>query len=358
MGVFGAGKPQAVVDGELRLVDGAVGVQGGVIAVGVLGMRAGRGLGREDAVHVGDRDMGLARGLGRDLERDVRESGHILAVNLVEGDVPALHLLVHGRGVLAGLNECRYEFGRGVRGDLLKVDGAVAQQVTGWGLRLLDRHSTKRKCIYFPISGFVKAIARYYIFFRLCTCAQKTCVAVFVRFQNPGSRGLLGQVVLGVEAVIVLDGELSARERAGTERGGLARLGIDLGDQHVSRVVLGGVGDVHGRRLATRHAYLVDPLIERIGLSRFGLLDVVGARGDIDHVGVAEGVAGERSHLLGATGVGVDAVGRAVERVARVVVGDAGVGARLLELQLALVVEGDEALGSGAVVDEVDRILE
>ena len=144
LGVLRTGEPQAVVNRELRLVDGAVGVQGGVVAVGVLGMRAGGCLGREDAVHIGDRDVALARGLGRDLERDAGKAGHILAVHLVEGDIPALHLLVHGGGVLAGLNEGRYEFGRGVRGDLLKVDGAVAQQVTGWGLRLLDRHSTKR----------------------------------------------------------------------------------------------------------------------------------------------------------------------------------------------------------------------
>ena len=102
----------------------------------------------------------------------------------------------------------------------------------------------------------------------------------------------------------------------------------------------------------------MDPLIKCIGLAGLGLLHVVGARRDFDHVGVAGGVAGECSHLLGATGVGVDAVGRALERVARVVVGDAGVRARLLELQLALVVEGDEALGAGAVVDKVDRVLE
>lgn len=122
MGVLGAGEPQAVVDGNLRLVDTAVGVQGGVIAVGVLGMRACGGLGREDAVHVGDRDVALARGLGRDLERDVRESGHILAVNLVEGDVPALNLLAHGGGVLAGLNEGGYTLCCRVGGNLLNVD--------------------------------------------------------------------------------------------------------------------------------------------------------------------------------------------------------------------------------------------
>ena len=234
------------------------------------------------------------------------------------------------------------------------MDGAVAQQIAGGGLRLLDRHRTKRKCIYFPISSFIKAIARYYIFIRLCTCLQKTCVAVFICLQNPGPRGLLGQVLLGVEAVVVLDGELRARERAGTERGGLARLGIDLGDQHVGRVVLGSVGDVHGGRLAAGDIHLVYPLIKRIGLSRLGLLDIVGARGDIDYVGVAGGVAGERSHLLGAARIGVDAVCRALERVARVVVRDTRVGARLLELHLALVVEGDEALGTGAVVDQVD----
>ena len=102
----------------------------------------------------------------------------------------------------------------------------------------------------------------------------------------------------------------------------------------------------------------MDPLIKCIGLAGLGLLDVVGARGDIDYVRFAGGVAGERSHLLGATGVGVDAVGRALERIARVILGDAGVGARLLELQLTLVVEGDEALGAGSVVDQVDRVLE
>ncbi len=36
------------------------------------------------------------RGLGGDLERDAGEAGHILAVDLVEGDIPALHLLAHG----------------------------------------------------------------------------------------------------------------------------------------------------------------------------------------------------------------------------------------------------------------------
>lgn len=98
----------------------------------------------------------------------------------------------------------------------------------------------------------------------------------------------------------------------------------------------------------------MDPLIERVGLSRLGLLDIVGARCDIDFVRVAGGVACEGAHLLGAARIGVDAVGRALERVAGVVVGDAGVRAPLLELHLALVVEGDEALGAGAVVDQVD----
>ena len=102
----------------------------------------------------------------------------------------------------------------------------------------------------------------------------------------------------------------------------------------------------------------MDPLIERIGLAGLGLLDIVGARGDIDHVGVAGGVACEGAHLLCAARIGVDAVGRALERVAGVVVGYAGVRAPLLELHLALVVEGDEALGGGTVVDQVDRILE
>ena len=122
LGVLRAGEPQAVVNRELRLVDGAVGVQGGVVAVGVLGMRAGGCLGREDAVHVGNRDVALARGLGRDLERDAGEAGHILAVHLVEGDVPALHLLVHGGGVLAGLNEGRDTLCCRVGSNLLNVD--------------------------------------------------------------------------------------------------------------------------------------------------------------------------------------------------------------------------------------------
>ena len=196
------------------------------------------------------------------------------------------------------------------------------------------------------------------ILLRFSFSSNQRCIAVVVCFQNPGPRGLLGQVLLGVEAVVVLDGELRARERAGAERGGLARLAIDLGYQHVGGVVLGRVGDVHGGSLAARHVHLMDPLIKRIGLAGLGLLYVIGARGDIDYAGVAGGVAGECSHLLGATGVGIDAVGRALERIARVVVGDAGVGARLLELQLALVVEGDEALGTGSVVDQVDRVLE
>ena len=208
------------------------------------------------------------------------------------------------------------------------------------------------------ISARIKTVARNKISIRLILGAQQRGATLGIGFQNPSSRGLFGQVLLGVEAVVVLDGELRARERAGTERGGLARLGIDLGHQHVGGVVLGCIGDVHGRRLAARHVHLVDSPIKRIGLSRRGLLDVVGARGDIDFIGVAGGVAGERAYLLRAAGVGVDAVGRALERVARVVVGDAGVRARLLELQLALVVEGDEALRAGAVVDEVDRVLE
>ena len=72
-------------------------------------MRAGGGLGREDTVHIGNRDVVLACGLGRDLERDAGKSGHILAVNLVERDIAALHLLAHGGGVLAGFNEGRDE---------------------------------------------------------------------------------------------------------------------------------------------------------------------------------------------------------------------------------------------------------
>ena len=104
-----SGEPQAVVDGEFRLFEGAVGVECCVVSVGVLGMRAGRGLGRQDAVSIGDGDVALSRGLGGDLEGDVREAGHILAVDLVEGDIPALHLLAHGGGVLAGLDEGRDE---------------------------------------------------------------------------------------------------------------------------------------------------------------------------------------------------------------------------------------------------------
>ena len=301
--------------------------------------------------------MALAGGLGCDLERDVRESGHVLTVNLVECDVPALHLLAHGGGVLAGLNEGGYTLCRCIRCNLLDMNRIIRKKISAGRLCLLDSYGANWEGNV-PICARIEAIAGNKVFVFIKGNARKRSAAILIRFQNPSPRGLLGQVLLRVEAVVVLDGELRALERAGAEGGGLARLAIDLGHQHVGRVVLGRVGDVHGGGLAARHVHLVDPLIKCIGLAGLGLLDVVGARGDIDNVRVAGGAAGERSHLLGATGVGVDAVGRALERIARVIVGDAGVGARLLELQLALVVEGDEALGAGAVVDEVDRILE
>ena len=129
----GEAEPDTCGRVELGTVDGAVGVECPVVAVGVLGVLVPRGGGVEVAVLVGHDDMALAGGLGGHLERDVGEAVGAVMGLLVELKVGALDLIVD----MAVPGDRVHDFP--VLGDVELVGGAVGEVVALTGLDLLQR---------------------------------------------------------------------------------------------------------------------------------------------------------------------------------------------------------------------------
>ena len=169
------------------------------------------------------------------------------------------------------------------------------------------------------------------------------CDTVLIRLERPRAGrldiGLLeGIVVVVVEGVVVIDGELGIGEGGGTLRevacAVVGLLAVELSDYHTERVVVrliahGLLGDLTG----------IDGDGEVIGgvvaLRCLGLLDRVGASGQQPApAGLALLVGGELLDELARSVVdGELRSGKAVELV---VVGDVGAGGSLLKLDVAL----------------------
>ena len=176
------------------------------------------------------------------------------------------------------------------------------------------------------------------------------CDTVLIRLERPRAGrldiGLLeGIVVVVVEGVVVIDGELGIGEGGGTLRevacAVVGLLAVELSDYHTERVVVrliahGLLGDLTG----------IDGDGEVIGgvvaLRCLGLLDRVGASGQQSApAGLALLVGGELLDELARSVIdGELRSGKAVELV---VVGDVGAGGSLLKLDVALhdLVHGD-----------------
>ena len=179
------------------------------------------------------------------------------------------------------------------------------------------------------------------------------CNTIRVRLERPRAGrldiGLLeGIVIVVVEGVVVIDGELGIGEGGGTlrevPRAVVGLLTVELADNHTERVVIrliadGLLGDLTG----------VDGDGEVIGgvvaLRSLGLLDGVGAcRQESAPAGLALLVGGELLDELARSVV--DGELRASKAVELVVIGDVGAGGSLLKLDVAL---HDLVHGNGGV---------
>ena len=179
------------------------------------------------------------------------------------------------------------------------------------------------------------------------------CNTIRVRLERPRAGrldiGLLkGIVIVVVEGVVVIDGELGIGEGGGTlrevPRAVVGLLTVKLADNHTERVVIrliadGLLGDLTG----------VDGDGEVIGgvvaLRSLGLLDGVGAcRQESAPAGLALLVGGELLDELARSVV--DGELRASKAVELVVIGDVGAGGSLLKLDVAL---HDLVHGNGGV---------
>ena len=152
------------------------------------------------------------------------------------------------------------------------------------------------------------------------------------------------------------DGELRALELGVALRlvaaGAVLLLNVDS-----ERVVLRRLLALDRRGLARPDRHLMGVGAQPVSLRRRPLLHPVRARGELDGVGAAVLAGRERGHgRAGARAVAIDVVDGALQRVARVAVGERGVGRGLLELGLAGVLghpHADRALRGVAVVRAV-----
>ena len=158
--------------------------------------------------------------------------------------------------------------------------------------------------------------------------------------------GLLeGIVVVVVEGVVVIDGELGIREGCGTlrevARAVVGLLAVELADNHAKRVVVGLIA--HGLLGDLTGVHFDGEVIGGVvALRCLGFLDGVGAsRQKLAPAGLALLVGGELLDEL--AGSVVDGELRARKAVELVVVRDVGAGGSLLKLDVALhdLVDGD-----------------
>ena len=158
--------------------------------------------------------------------------------------------------------------------------------------------------------------------------------------------GLLeGIVVVVVEGVVVIDGELGIREGGGTlrevARAVVGLLSVELADKHCQRVVVWLIADSLLGDLTGVH-FDGEVIGGVVALRCLGLLDSVGARSqESAPAGLALLVGGELLDELARSVV--DGELRARKAVELVVVGDVGAGGSLGKLDVALhdLVDGD-----------------
>ena len=322
---------------ELGAVDSALCGQRPVVRVGVAVMGVPRGRGAEIAVLVGHGDMGLAGGEGGYLEGHARKVlGTVLGL-LGELEVGAIDLLGN-LGCVIGTKCINIRAFH----NLLEAHG-VALEIARRCLGLAyDDGATRDTWVI--VGVVIEGIAGNEI------GCRKVCDTVLIRLERPRAGrldiGLLeGIVVVVVEGVVVIDGELGIGEGGGTLRevacAVVGLLAVELSDYHTERVVVrliahGLLGDLTG----------IDGDGEVIGgvvaLRCLGLLDRVGASGQQSApAGLALLVGGELLDELARSVIdGELRSGKAVELV---VVGDVGAGGSLLKLDVALhdLVHGD-----------------
>ena len=170
-------------------------------------------------------------------------------------------------------------------------------------------------------------------------------IAILIRFKHPstgGRAGCLGLLLGVVEAVVVTHGELGTLKGRGALRQvvGVVRLiAVVLRDDHTGGVVDGRLvhdAVVHGDGGVRGDVHGVDRGIDLEALARLSLLDVVGAGLEVAGGGVARRVRHHGRDPLRAAGVRVDAVLGTRKGVQGVAVRAAGVGALLVERDLAV----------------------
>ena len=315
---------------ELGAVDGAVSGQSPVVRVGVRVMGVPRGRGAEIAVLIGYSDMGLTGGEGGYLEGHAcKVLGTILGL-LGELEVGAVDLL----------------------GNLGGVIGAESRNVRTFH-NLLEAHSVAleiaRRCLGLAHNDGATRNSRRVCLIVIERIAENEMVSievgitVLIRLERPRAGrfdiGLLEVIVVVViEGVVVIDGELGIGEGGGTlrevARAVVGLLAVELTDKHCQRVVirliadglLGDLTGVHGDG---------EVIGGVVALRCLGLLDGVGACGQQPApAGLALLVGGELLDELARSVVdGELRSGKAVELV---VVGDVGAGGSLLKLDVAL----------------------
>ena len=330
-------KPETGGRVELGAVDGAIGGQRPVVRVGVAVMGVRRGRGAEIAVLVGHGDMGLAGGEGGHLERYARKAVRTVLGLLGELEVGAIDLLGNLGSVVG--NQAR-----NIRTfhNLLEADG-VALEVALGSLGLANDDGAARDA-HSILVVIVKRTAGNKVL------SRKESKTVLIRLERPRAGrldiGLLeGIVVVVVEGVVVIDGELGIGEGGGTLRevssAVVGLLAVKLTDNHRQRVVvrliahglLGDLTGVHG------DGEVIGCVV---ALRCLGLLDRVGARSqESAPAGLALLVGGELLDELARSVI--DGELRARKAVELVVVGDVGASGSLGKLDVALhdLVDGD-----------------
>ena len=318
-------------------VDGAIGGQRPVVRVGVAVMGVPRGRGAEIAVLVGHGDMGLAGGEGGHLERYARKAVRTVLGLLGELEVGTVDLLGNLGGVIGNKG-----FRLGAFHNLLEAHG-VALEVARRCLGLAHDDGTTWNAGDVLVI-VVESIAGDEIL------GIEVSEAIRVRLERPrASRldiGLLEVIVVVViEGIVVIDGELGIREGGGTLRevpsAVVGLLAVELADKHCQRVVvrliahglLGDLTGIHGDG---------EVIGGVVALRSLGLLDRVGARSqESAPAGLTLLVGGELLDELARSVV--DGELRARKAVELVVVGDVGASGSLGKLDVALhdLVDGD-----------------
>ena len=331
--------------GEVAVV--ALGLAQDVVAVGK-GVRGGGGpagaVGGDLGHHLSGLvvlapDLHVVAAVVDDRELDVLEVGVALrrgaglGVDLRNGEPASLDLLGGRRGVVGALIG-----GVALGFDLLHRYEFCVQLVTLGGLGLADHEGAARNDYHAIL--LVYGVTRYKLCFILIID-----IAILIRCEHPRPRGRaagLGLLLGVVEAVVVAHGELGAREARGAlGQVGLAVVGlltVELAEQDARGVVDGRVlhgAAVYVARAARRHVDRVDRLIEQVALGRDCLLHIVRAGLEAGGGGVAGGVGRERRGLVGQAGVAEHVVARAGEAVQLVAGGATGVGALLVQCQVA-----------------------